>query len=704
MPNGNWNDIQKSYQVTAQLLLDAGRFFAEIESPLSAEVERARQKFAAGVFNLAIVATTSTGKSTLVNAMIGLEILPMSNEAKTAFCSRVIPINQGQPACSIVYSNNDIKALTLDLTATKRVMAEIDNYMKPENSSNIKELKVEIPVEAFRPHIAANLPDVHIIDTPGPTTAHRQDHKLQTLKAIADFNAVIYVFDYTKDFQTSDDELLSQLKASWQKLNKLQHSSKKMFFVINKVDVRDRHEKEIPEDRIEKVHTRLKEIFGTDNVRRPFAISAAQALLARLSLKGQIQGEDAEFDYHNSLTNARHWHKDLIGPHPDPDQFLLACSGLPSVEREIYHYLVQTSAIVLALDALNEVQTFINQEKKNHRLHISLWKSAIDNLEVRIQQSIARIKTFETRFAALHQKKSREGASAAAVEIKKEIDGYLQALDVVISDSKIKHIEIGGIMKALTQDIKDIWTRLQSDKKEEFASMEAAKNFQLQVVNDLGQALTSKQAYIIQEVDSMLKKLAFQHNRDYHQNVEALARQVEQELAQKLNIPIELDACEVVIPAAPTLQSLDLEDIGISQESTKRIREKTVTYKPWYYLWLIELSKKVTVSESEEIFCVSINELFRGLQEEYKRQIRHWQEDTLQLFTEKYLIPTAEHYRLTSDAYLNLLQSQLTEHQKDRERHLNQEERITMLENHLEKFEAFGQKMTTLLGNLKPPE
>lgn len=138
-----------------------------------------------GEFNLAVCGKVKNGKSSLINALIGRELLPVCNDVAT---SRVFRIsNAKEESFYVVYSNGDRREISLDDLKAYGSQAEIDNSGEVAADKNIAYIQVYTKLD-FLPE------GVSLLDTPGIGSTYPQ-HTAITRQNIKMADAAIFVLN-----------------------------------------------------------------------------------------------------------------------------------------------------------------------------------------------------------------------------------------------------------------------------------------------------------------------------------------------------------------------------------------------------------------------------------------------------------------------------------------------------------------------------
>ena len=176
------------------------------------------------VFPINVIATMSSGKSTLINSLLGRRLMPSKNEACTAVITEILD-NDEEGFKAVVYDQNDtiireVPELTYD------VMNEMN-----DNSDVYK-----IVARGNIPFLDANSTALMLVDTPGPNNSQNQAHKNTTYRAINSDsnNLILYVLNGTQLSTNDDASLLSYVAAQIKKGGKQVRD--RFLFVINKMD------------------------------------------------------------------------------------------------------------------------------------------------------------------------------------------------------------------------------------------------------------------------------------------------------------------------------------------------------------------------------------------------------------------------------------------------------------------------------------
>jgi len=174
--NGIENDIAKIEKLKSlyNYIRSKDCPFADICD--SSKIEKSFEKIFDDDFEIAVVATMSSGKSTLINAMLGTELLPARNEATTTTVSYIHDDdNADHFRCEYREYIDDRRIQQTYNPVTLENMNELNSTCVPE-----------IHIYGDIVGISSQKLKLVLTDTPGPNNSRTEDHKMHTFKVIKD--------------------------------------------------------------------------------------------------------------------------------------------------------------------------------------------------------------------------------------------------------------------------------------------------------------------------------------------------------------------------------------------------------------------------------------------------------------------------------------------------------------------------------------
>jgi len=255
-------DLEKlrAYTQTKLALADQLRIVREALTALGRE-NRERQcgelvvKLAEDRFTLAVLGQFKRGKSSLMNAVIGRELLPTGVLPLT---SAITVLKYGPVERLVVRCEDSIFPKELPVSALADYVTERGN---PANRKKVKTACVELPVPFLRRGI-------EFVDTPGVGSAITAN-TATAYGFLPECDAVLFV--------TSVDTPMTSLELAF--LREIREYVDRIFFVVNKIDLVEGNERG---EALGFVTETIRSQIGSDTV-RIFSVSARLGLVARTS-------------------------------------------------------------------------------------------------------------------------------------------------------------------------------------------------------------------------------------------------------------------------------------------------------------------------------------------------------------------------------------------------------------------------------------
>jgi GTP-binding protein EngB required for normal cell division len=205
-------------------------------------------------FNLAVVGQFKRGKSSLMNAIIGRDLLPTGLLPLT---SAITTLRYGPEEKVVLRRKGWVLEPQVPLAELADYVTERGN---PGNEKGLIEARVELPISFLRRGL-------HFVDTPGIGSS-RAENTATTYEFLPKADALIFV--------TSVEAPLSEAEEGF--LQDVRGYVRRLFVVVNKTDLlADGERSEV----LDYVRTGLERVLAAGQV-RIYPLSARQALAARL--------------------------------------------------------------------------------------------------------------------------------------------------------------------------------------------------------------------------------------------------------------------------------------------------------------------------------------------------------------------------------------------------------------------------------------
>ena len=328
-------------------------------------------------FYVNVVATMSSGKSTLINALLGKELMPTANQATTAVIVEIENDDKATDFSAIVYDKENKQIAESN-------PVELEDMIEFNKDSNVRKI-----------HLTGNIPFINnnkiklvLVDTPGTNNSQDKTHKEITYGMLnnTEHSIVLYVINATQP-RTDDDDLLLNFVCDKMK-EKGRQSKDRFIFVVNKCDqLKPKNDGKIDDFFKTQVSDYLKEhnIIGANM----FPASAATALELRCGITPE-DSDDAlgmfskkvkkypdQFNF-NSYTQFSHLPKSAQNKiaemlkTADETKKLEIYSGITAIEQAIALYIDKYARAIKINDL---IQSFEGNIKASE--HISKLEKAI---------------------------------------------------------------------------------------------------------------------------------------------------------------------------------------------------------------------------------------------------------------------------------------------------------------------------------------
>ncbi|MER2107070.1 MAG: dynamin family protein [Solibacillus sp.] len=358
--------------------------FPELQDP---KIRYNFEKALNSEFEIAVIATMSSGKSTLINSFLGTDLMPSKNEACTAKISRIrnTPDAKGYSAVAhkLEEGENGDEYYAPFKTISEASLEDFDAFNDDAEIAMIE-------IEGNIPSISSGKMNLVLVDTPGPNNSMDGSHREHTLKVIKsdDKPMVLYVLNATQ-LRTDDDFALLRTVAEAMAVGGKQ-SKDRFIFAVNKADVFDPEKGEYLSDAIENVRVYLEQ----QGIQNPniYPVSAQTAKVIRKSQKGEALTRQERNVLANidlfleektmhlndyaplspSLKNTINTNALEAQQANEKELEALYYTGIPSVEAAINEYLEKYAVTSKITNAVNTFKRIVEQQQFMQNLQSEL--------------------------------------------------------------------------------------------------------------------------------------------------------------------------------------------------------------------------------------------------------------------------------------------------------------------------------------------
>jgi len=282
-------------------------------------------------FHLAVLGQFKRGKSTLLNALLGEDVLPASVIPVTAVPTFIRAGDDRRARISFSDGSASIEHVAADARELNEFIAQyVTEPANPRNRLHVSQVEVFHPAPILREGVV-------LIDTPGIGSTHRHNTEA-TLNFIPQCDAALFV--------TSPDPPVTEVEIEF--LGRVLAGTSRLFLVLNKVDyLRDAERGKL----LEYLGEVLRRQAGMEGDVSVLCVSARAGLEAR-------QNGDAE-----------QW----------------ARSGMAAVEALLVDFLAGEKERALAQAIARNASAIVADVLLQQRLAVQSLKMPLDELEARLQ-------------------------------------------------------------------------------------------------------------------------------------------------------------------------------------------------------------------------------------------------------------------------------------------------------------------------------
>lgn len=382
-----------------------------VEELRSEELQQRYQQERKNDFDMAVVATMSSGKSTLINALLGCDLLPTANDPTTAKITRI-------------HDCDDKKGFTVECSTQQGELLYQRKAATPELLGEYnKDGKVfYVDLDGNIPGISGSILRLNLLDTPGPNNSATQEHRNVTNTVLYDKERqpiILYVMDSTKPEDESDAALLKDIAETMKRGGK--QTQERFVFVMNKVDMLD--EEKSKDGTIGDVLRRRQAYLqrcGIDAT-QIIPVSAKTALMLRMQQNGQTLTKKQQLNLAASIEGMHLDADALLSPAcraelerkkaeaqqaGDEEMLKLISTGIVGLELTINEYL-EKYAYPYKISRIIETFKRKLDEEQMHRKYAAQLAESEENLKKAIaalEEATRKKKEFDEKSAEIQSK------------------------------------------------------------------------------------------------------------------------------------------------------------------------------------------------------------------------------------------------------------------------------------------------------------
>ncbi len=528
-------------------------------------------------FNLYVIATMSSGKSTLINAMLGKVVLHAANEATTATIAQITDDKTLGESFVARRISTDSRVPVDERT----VSADIKSLMKEWNDMADTQ-QIELRGNIIGMQARDNVRLV-LTDTPGPNSSSNPEHERVTMSFIQDSRRnplILYVINATQIGINDDKKLLGLMAQTMARGGK--QSKDRFIFAVNKMDEFDPENGEDIGAALGRVKTYLQE-NGIPNP-QVYPISARFTRMLRARQDDLTTKERNEL---NTLTELflEEDSMDLPAYMPLTSRVrrALDARGLP---RALYRSGLP--AVEVMIDEYIDKYTFPNRLKRaydalTHAIELGMREAELTEQLEQDERALAHI----NEQIQLLEKRRKAGAETEAYKerLRRKGKGMPEHIAKTFISQQAK---VAATLKAVGEEMGNRQEESPALAKQYLDSAERNARFLFkELINDCENAFEESQKFIKDDLQN-----------EYHQYIASLFEDTRQ-----LKLPI-LDGLKGTLGDFALNLSLNERDIQSKQE---RYNERKVWDPGWNPLsWFT----KRTVWDYRTVEYVNMKEIW----------------------------------------------------------------------------------------------
>lgn len=480
-------DVDEAEQAIDGIFADIQK--GPIKELKARDIKEAFQRAKNQEFEINVVACMSSGKSTLINALLGCRLMPAGQEATTATVVRIVDTEDQDFFSAKAYDEKG-KLLT---TIEKATLADMQELNKSEQVSVVE---IVGPI----PFVEASGMKLVLVDTPGPNNSRNKQHEEMTYRMLADSDKSMVLFVLNgAQLGINDERYFLDYVCDCMKRGGKQ-SKDRYLFVVNKVNMFDPQPESDGPGCIAKALDGVKKDLENRGIQNPniFPVAALPALEKRASLKiksalntyrdfAEAFDEmhfDDYYEYSHLPATSRHLleeaKKSCSG-----DDLTEIYSGIVSLELAIQLYVKKYARTKKVMDLVESFNYRLEELAAEANLRETLRENmaAKTRLEAQIRQIRQKVETaraarnFSTKIDKLDmvsgaQKEVKQLFSGLRNDINKMMAGRSDKVEAALARKQCEELEkqCNAIMTQLKIQIERIVADTYKNTTEEIIS------------------------------------------------------------------------------------------------------------------------------------------------------------------------------------------------------------------------------------------
>lgn len=707
-------------------------------------IEQEIQKVDNLELRMAIVAPMKAGKSTIINAIVGQDLVPSRNAAMTTIPTK-ISFDNTVDKPSLTLSENTLNVFQniwqdlqqkINHLSESELEKQIGQYphliklaenirsdsfcVPPEvsNKENITQVlfqlndlvrlcctldpiqdplnKLEDVPEVKTPFWRSNnteqlkqLGNLVIVDTPGPNEAGDNLRLTAVVEQeLKRCSIVLIVLDFTQLNNQAAEKVKQQVRPIIDVIGK-----DNLYVLVNKVD--QRLSGDMTSEDVKKFVYSDLNLSESEDSARIFEISARQAFSATKFLLELQQNPEIELTNMSSIEAlakqvlGNRWEKKLQKKTADDLQeeaeYLWEDSGFDEFINNAIQALIANAAPKCIATALNLSSYLLSSLKDDLSLRDSAIHKDASKLEAEINalntdlehlelcrsrlETVDKIKSkLQANLENILQQVIKEAKNSVERRFKEEDNNranYIEktnrmAREVLFADSGVLSLipqSIRNTMKYKTKDLLEFNTKEKADK---FANYAIAGSKQIAET-------------LLSQAKSYAEKEISKSRRELSQYLEKETKDILEKAHQRLQ---EIFDVKLALPPNPEFNSkIGKINIKVNNLSREVTDQKTEKHRPWYFLFVIKIEKKVPITRTESYYTVSLQDIDEQFNQSITANVNRIKSEINQYLDVDFK-DAVDDYFAELDTYLSNYRSSLKQAQADGKLNIKKKEQL----------------------------
>lgn len=586
-----------------------------VEELRSEELQQRYQQERKNDFDMAVVATMSSGKSTLINALLGCDLLPAANDATTAKITRI-------------HDCDDKEGFTVQCSTRQ---GEILHKIKPVTPELLDEYNKDdkvfyVDLDGDIPGISGSMLRLNILDTPGPNNSATQEHRDVTNTVLHDKERqpiILYVMDSTKPEDESDAALLKDIAETIKRGGK--QTQERFIFVMNKADMLDESEDGKIGDVLRRRQAYLQRC-GIDAT-QIIPVSANAAKLLRMQQKGQMLTKKQQGFLVYALSDMNLDEDALLSP---------ACRAELNRKKEEAKQVGDKDMLDLISTGIIGLELTINEYLEKYAYPYKISR-IIDTFKKKLDEN------------QMHSK-----YAAKMAESEENLDKAIKALEKATRKKKeldAKAVEIEKQMDVIAFNRKPVMEFCSEFEKQAERAILTKMNKDIPVSqkHSLLKELEQLQRELIQNAQEALYKML---NDQMHQQFDPVYKIIRelQDSFKRLEIEeIDFNKVKELTDLDEMLSSMEMEDLSdifntgnytyqkSHRETRTRVNPEREGFFGIFKFWKPKtITETITVSDGEYISAELLySEVVKMIQDDFEKRIQELENSYVVLLKDK---------------------------------------------------------------------